>query len=344
MTGLERRYRWLLRAYPRSYRHEHQEEMLGLLLEMAVPGQRRPAFRDAVDLLRGGVRIRLRRLAGVFGPRWADALAVAAVIAAVSQAALSVTGTLAIVLTGSWAHFQSGLAVLTAVVPLIAVVAAAGAVIGRPMVAASFAWLYAAVVVLGLDPAVSVYGVSAPLVLQPSPSLWQAAPVASTIVTAVALTAPPGPRRGVELLPSKLLAGWMASAIAAIALYSNATATSALRLPAPHHLTTPQSPTGLGPLNSTWLASSLLIAVLAAAAGRAMRSPVGCRAVLLLVIPIAAQLEFLASVDYTDIDPRLIGLVTILLPAGAFGIAALRPLAARASPGGNPHPRSSERA
>ncbi|BCJ61690.1 hypothetical protein Jiend_51120 [Micromonospora endophytica] len=37
MTGLERRYRWLLRAYPRAYRQYRADEMLETLL---VAGER----------------------------------------------------------------------------------------------------------------------------------------------------------------------------------------------------------------------------------------------------------------------------------------------------------------
>ena len=33
MTALERRWRWLLRAYPAWYRRERGDEMLGTLME-----------------------------------------------------------------------------------------------------------------------------------------------------------------------------------------------------------------------------------------------------------------------------------------------------------------------
>jgi hypothetical protein len=41
-AALERRYRRLLRCYPPSHRAVHQEEMLGVLLAAARPGQRTP--------------------------------------------------------------------------------------------------------------------------------------------------------------------------------------------------------------------------------------------------------------------------------------------------------------
>ncbi|WP_433529308.1 hypothetical protein ACQPYA_23790 [Micromonospora sp. CA-263727] len=60
MTGLERRYRQLLRAYPAGYRHERGEEIVGTYLDLAAPGRRWPSLAEAADLLRGGLRQRLR--------------------------------------------------------------------------------------------------------------------------------------------------------------------------------------------------------------------------------------------------------------------------------------------
>ncbi|HMH94538.1 MAG TPA: hypothetical protein VK586_26065 [Streptosporangiaceae bacterium] len=47
MTALERRWRWLLRAYPAWYRRERGDEILGTLMEASPPGRRRPSLRDA---------------------------------------------------------------------------------------------------------------------------------------------------------------------------------------------------------------------------------------------------------------------------------------------------------
>ena len=58
MTGLERRCRWLLRAYPAWYRRDRAGEMLGTLLEASPPGARWPSFRDARALVTGGLRVR----------------------------------------------------------------------------------------------------------------------------------------------------------------------------------------------------------------------------------------------------------------------------------------------
>ena len=58
MTPLERRCRWLLRAYPAWYRRDRAGEMLGTLLEASGPGQSWPSLRDARALVTGGLRVR----------------------------------------------------------------------------------------------------------------------------------------------------------------------------------------------------------------------------------------------------------------------------------------------
>ncbi|HEY6745831.1 MAG TPA: hypothetical protein VI357_08930 [Mycobacteriales bacterium] len=78
MTGpdgaLERRYRRLLAWYPRAYRAEHEDEMLGVLLAGAAG--RRPGLGERADLVLGGLRIRARHAVRAFpGSGVADALA-----------------------------------------------------------------------------------------------------------------------------------------------------------------------------------------------------------------------------------------------------------------------------
>ncbi|MER7332072.1 MULTISPECIES: hypothetical protein [unclassified Micromonospora] len=60
MNGLERRYHRLLRAYPAEYRRARGAEIVGTYLDLAGPGRRWPSPADAADLLRGGMRQRLR--------------------------------------------------------------------------------------------------------------------------------------------------------------------------------------------------------------------------------------------------------------------------------------------
>ena len=59
-TDLERRYRRLLRLYPRRFRAEREEEMLPVLMQGAKPGQRRPSLAECADLLKSATWTRLR--------------------------------------------------------------------------------------------------------------------------------------------------------------------------------------------------------------------------------------------------------------------------------------------
>ncbi|HTF09792.1 MAG TPA: hypothetical protein VK659_16610 [Asanoa sp.] len=55
MSELERRYRWLLRAYPRSYREYRADEILEILL---AEQPRRLSMRESWALVLGGLRER----------------------------------------------------------------------------------------------------------------------------------------------------------------------------------------------------------------------------------------------------------------------------------------------
>lgn len=59
-TDLERRYRRWLRWYPGSFRREHEDEILGVLMATARDGQRRPDPMECLDLMGNGLRMRLR--------------------------------------------------------------------------------------------------------------------------------------------------------------------------------------------------------------------------------------------------------------------------------------------
>ncbi|MEU5940373.1 hypothetical protein ABZ807_14530 [Micromonospora sp. NPDC047548] len=63
MTELERRYLRLLRAYPADYRRARGTEIVGTYLDLAGPERRWPSSADAADLVRGGLRQRLRAAA-----------------------------------------------------------------------------------------------------------------------------------------------------------------------------------------------------------------------------------------------------------------------------------------
>jgi hypothetical protein len=57
---LERGYRRLLRWYPKTFRREHEAEILSVLMAGAREGQRRPEVMECVDLVRGALRMHLR--------------------------------------------------------------------------------------------------------------------------------------------------------------------------------------------------------------------------------------------------------------------------------------------
>jgi hypothetical protein len=79
--GLEGGYRRLLRWYPPSYRCGHEEEILGVLMAAAQPGQRRPSVRESLDLLWSALKIRMRTtLRGADSQPWAAALALVAML------------------------------------------------------------------------------------------------------------------------------------------------------------------------------------------------------------------------------------------------------------------------
>lgn len=91
--SLERRYRRLLAWYPPAHRREHADEMTGVLLAAARPGQRRPGLADSASLLCGGLRVRARAsLRDHSDPGWRDALAVASVTMPLAWLGLSLPG------------------------------------------------------------------------------------------------------------------------------------------------------------------------------------------------------------------------------------------------------------
>jgi hypothetical protein len=59
-AGLERRYRRLLAWYPRTFRREHEEELLGVLMAGAAEGRWRRGWAVSADVIKSAVRMRLR--------------------------------------------------------------------------------------------------------------------------------------------------------------------------------------------------------------------------------------------------------------------------------------------
>jgi hypothetical protein len=57
-SALERRYRRWLALYPKSFRADHEDEMVAVLMQGAKPGQTHPRARETADLAAHGLRRR----------------------------------------------------------------------------------------------------------------------------------------------------------------------------------------------------------------------------------------------------------------------------------------------
>jgi hypothetical protein len=77
---LERDYRRLVALYPRAFRRESEEEIVGVLLATARPGQQRVGVAESADLIRGAARMHR-------GPRLPGALLTAVRLTYVGAAA-----------------------------------------------------------------------------------------------------------------------------------------------------------------------------------------------------------------------------------------------------------------
>lgn len=59
MADLERGYRRVLMCYPKAFRQESGQEIIGVLLATAHEGQRRIGLAESAALIRGGLRMRI---------------------------------------------------------------------------------------------------------------------------------------------------------------------------------------------------------------------------------------------------------------------------------------------
>jgi hypothetical protein len=59
--ALERRFRYLLKLYPKTFREEHEQEMLSVLMADAGEDRRRPSVLDVVNVTTHGLLMRTRR-------------------------------------------------------------------------------------------------------------------------------------------------------------------------------------------------------------------------------------------------------------------------------------------
>jgi hypothetical protein len=206
---LERRYRWLLACYPAPYRAAFADEMLGVALAGAAPGQRRPGLGEAASLVAGGLwRRGGTLLAGSRGPAWGDAGAAFTLLGAVLLAAINaerVTGSLASSAIGEPERLRPSALVLAAGWVLVTV--AVG--LGRRRVAAVAASLAAAGEVVVL--AAGYAGNPSALVT----SWWQLMlAVTAALAAIVARSGATAPRR---LLGRSAALGVLASVVLAVA-------------------------------------------------------------------------------------------------------------------------------
>lgn len=190
--ALERRYRRLLICYPARYRRVHEQEMLAVLMTSSPQGKRRPEIAEAADLILGALRVRLQPSRGdPAEPAWRDALAVLSVILPVIIVLISaMEGT----------HLAAPLALAALVLLRLRRLAALAA-------AAMLIWLAffsgSGTLVNGTVDAVGFLALG---------------------LETVALTASPGPRRGLQLLT------WKRAALTVIATLAVSTASHPLTL------------------------------------------------------------------------------------------------------------------
>jgi len=251
---LEHRYRRLLAWYPAGHRRDHEEEMLGVLLAAARGGQRRPALADAVNLIWGALRIRVRTGPAPLDPRWRDALAVCSVAAPLLLLGV-VTGALLSLDAAHLGRIVSWWQIIPADPVLLGPVALVALVL---LQLRRLAALAVVVVTVGL----SLYAVGASAYGSAGYMFWV---VLGALETA-ALVSSPGPRRGLELIGRRRMAAITIAAMAAGGLLVSALATPAVPMPVIRDL-------------------AVVLGSAAAAAVAIRSSAVGRRVVALLAIP-----------------------------------------------------------
>ncbi|WP_406636594.1 hypothetical protein [Amycolatopsis sp. WGS_07] len=182
----ERHYRRLLALYPRAHRAVHGEEMLGVLLDDAKPG-----LAETLDLLRGAVQVHWRH--ALSGPDRRDTLAIVSLLAPVLLLAGSAATVREIrVAAGleAWAPRVWSGALADVPVWSAWLIALVLGISGRRRASVTLAWLATA-------------GLIAVAIVDPArhwPVELVAGWVMLSIFAAVAMTASPGPRRGLAQL------------------------------------------------------------------------------------------------------------------------------------------------
>ncbi|GII59023.1 hypothetical protein Pth03_74120 [Planotetraspora thailandica] len=115
--ALERRYRSLLKAYPKAYRDAHGEELLSTLMEASDPQARRPALREVFALVTGGFAARARNTRATGVPWWADGLHLGVLVVATTTFATEVS----ILRMGTHIYLNRPIWTLGAIVLMVAI-------------------------------------------------------------------------------------------------------------------------------------------------------------------------------------------------------------------------------
>ncbi len=265
VTMLEHRYRRLLACYPAEHRRTYGEEMIGVLLASAQPGQQRPGIAETLDMFGGGLRVRLRAaLAGTPDPSWRNALALTTLIAPVLLAATS-PQTVDYLLPSALHGSAQVKLLVVALLLAPAVLAAAG-----PRRAAAVLSAVTALAVLVRTATIGYFFIAG----LTSVSVLLA-------VQAVALVTSPGPRHAAGVItPAGVL---MALPYAATAAYITGVI--------PTHYPVPQPVAAIG------------VGIVALAGLPALASPAGRRLISLAVaIPLSGMLVTILSFAGVDFD------------------------------------------
>jgi Domain of unknown function (DUF1707) len=189
--ALERRYQRLLVCYPARYRRVHEEEMLAVLMTAAPQGKRRPGIGEAANLILGALRVRLQPSRDGAEPAWRDALAVLSVILPVVILLISMPDTRTLLSFQVPGPFGSGSAL-----PVLREVAAPLALMALVLLRLRrVAALSAAAMLIWL----AFFSGSGTLVNGTA----DAPGFLALGLEIVALTASPGPRRGLHILTWK---------------------------------------------------------------------------------------------------------------------------------------------
>jgi hypothetical protein len=210
-AALERSYRRLLAFYPAGHRRVHEDEMVAVLMSGAPEEKRRPGIGETADLLLGALRVRCQPSPrDAAEPVWRDALAVLSVIVPVIFLLIFAVQETQMLLSfpapGAFAY-GFPLWVLQSLAPPLAMAALVLLALRMRRAAA----VAAAALLIWLVSGLPSQGVGL--------ALDDAYLFLAVGLEIAALTASPGPRRGLQLLTRK---HWALVIIATLALGTGA--------------------------------------------------------------------------------------------------------------------------